>query len=185
MNRPLTDEEKFVQRNMIVNKLAQIFISDPVIFSSSANYNSTNTSNSNPNQAQTEERATTLARQIEETLYSIHGDVNKEYKNHYRSLSFNLSNSKNPDLRHAVWNGVVGVQRLSTMEVWEMAPEELKKEREKMLHDLIQADIVGEDDSVRYKHGVWMNKEDALQETYGDLATTESDIKAEAMVETL
>ncbi len=180
MNRPLTDEEKLVQRNMIVNKLAQLFLSDP------ANNNSTNTSNSNPNQAQREEWATTLARQIEETLYSIHhGDVNKEYKNHYRSLYFNLSNPKNPDLRHAVWNGVVGVHRLCTMEVWEMAPEELKKEREKTLHDLIQGEIVGEDDSVRYKHGVWMNKEDALQETYGDLATSESDLKAEAMVETL
>src|SRR5690348_9192580 len=114
MNRPLTEEEKLAQRTMIINKLAQLFLSDP----SSTN----NTSNSSSNQAQIQEQASTLARQIEETIYSIHGDVNKEYKNHYRSLFFNLSNPKNPDLRHAVWSGVVTVQRLCTMEVWEMAP---------------------------------------------------------------
>lgn len=43
----------------------------------------------------TKEQVEKLANQIEEDLFSIHNEITVKYKNKYRSLLFNLRDSKN------------------------------------------------------------------------------------------
>ena len=43
----------------------------------------------------TKEQVEKLANQIEEDLFSLHNEITLKYKNKYRSLLFNLRDSKN------------------------------------------------------------------------------------------
>ena len=53
----------------------------------------------------------------------------KEYKARYRSLIFNLKDEKNPEFIRMVMTGQLHVNDLATMEVREMASDEMKKQR--------------------------------------------------------
>ena len=48
----------------------------------------------------TQEQVEKIANQIEVKLYNLHGNINTKYKTKYRSLLFNLKDSKN-QVRHA------------------------------------------------------------------------------------
>jgi len=75
-----------------------------------------------------------LALAIEKQLFSqCKNDTNRDYKAKIRSLAFNLKNPKNPNLRNSLTQGVINVVRLCTMSVQEMADEELKKERARIV----------------------------------------------------
>jgi len=54
----------------------------------------------------------------------------KEYKARFRSLMFNLRDAKNPHFIKAVITGQIHTDDLATMEVREMASEEMKKSRQ-------------------------------------------------------
>ena len=43
----------------------------------------------------TQDKVEEIANQIEEELYSLHGDINTKYKTKYRSLLFNLKDTNN------------------------------------------------------------------------------------------
>ena len=43
----------------------------------------------------TQDEVEEIANRIEEQLYSLHGDINTKYKTKYRSLLFNLKDTKN------------------------------------------------------------------------------------------
>ena len=43
----------------------------------------------------TQEQVEKIANQIEVKLYNLHGDINTKYKTKYRSLLFNLKDTKN------------------------------------------------------------------------------------------
>lgn len=43
----------------------------------------------------TQDQVEEIASQIEEELYSLHGDINTKYKTKYRSLLFNLKDTNN------------------------------------------------------------------------------------------
>lgn len=47
----------------------------------------------------TQEQVEKIANQIEVKLYNLHGDINTKYKTKYRSLLFNLKDTKNQVMR--------------------------------------------------------------------------------------
>jgi len=73
-----------------------------------------------------------LSKDIEEALFKHFGSTNRDYKAKYRSLSFNIKNAKNPELRTSLLQGDISAAKLVKMTAQEMASEELKKEREKI-----------------------------------------------------
>jgi len=72
-----------------------------------------------------------VAKEIEEEMYKLYKSVSQDYKAKFRSLSFNLKNPKNPDLRHTVMQGTISAQQLCAMSSQDMASEELKDQRKK------------------------------------------------------
>jgi len=74
-----------------------------------------------------------VAADIEQQMYDLFGgDKGKDYKAKYRSLSFNLKDGKNPDLRRSVLNGDITAYRLCTMKAEEMASAEKQAENERI-----------------------------------------------------
>jgi transcription elongation factor S-II len=73
--------------------------------------------------------ASTLAMEAEEAMLSKYGGVTKEYQVRFRSLMFNLKDSKNPEFIRAVVLGQLHVADLADMDVKEMASAEMKKQR--------------------------------------------------------
>jgi len=72
-----------------------------------------------------------MAEDVENHMVETFGGSNcKEYKARFRSLVFNLSDKKNPDFIRGVLTGQLFVKELATMEVREMAGEEVKKQRQ-------------------------------------------------------
>jgi len=67
-----------------------------------------------------------IARQIEEAMFDLFQNTEKDYKAKYRSLSFNLK--KNVELRNGLMIGALTPAKLCTMTPLEMASEDLKKE---------------------------------------------------------
>ena len=63
-------------------------------------------------------------------LETLDGPSSKEYKARFRSLMFNLKDAKNPHFIRAVITGQIHTNDLATMEVREMASEEMKKARQ-------------------------------------------------------
>lgn len=74
-----------------------------------------------------------IARSIESEVYRAeYLAVNDGYRNKLRSLTMNLRNKKNPELRDRLLTGGIRPEIFITMSPSEMAPESLKKELEKM-----------------------------------------------------
>jgi len=73
-----------------------------------------------------------IAQEIEGALYMKYKEVSRDYKTKFRSLSFNLKNPKNPELRSSVMQGQISADHLVEMSPQEMASEELKKERQRI-----------------------------------------------------
>ncbi|ORX59796.1 transcription elongation factor S-II [Hesseltinella vesiculosa] len=72
------------------------------------------------------------AKEIEVVIYNTHGAVNDGYKGKVRSLSSNLRT--NPGLRESAVSGELGIKKLCTMSVQDMASEE-SKARDRQLAD--------------------------------------------------
>ena len=66
-------------------------------------------------------------------MFKQNGGVNPAYQAKYRSLSFNLNDSTNPDLRRRVLAGSISGTRLV-----EMAPEEMASDLRKQENDEIR-----------------------------------------------
>lgn len=74
-----------------------------------------------------------IATSIESEVYRAeYLAVNDTYRNKLRSLTMNLRNKKNPELRDRLLTGGIRPEVFITMSPSEMAPESLKKELEKM-----------------------------------------------------
>ncbi|EFO86143.1 hypothetical protein GCK72_005664 [Caenorhabditis remanei] len=78
-----------------------------------------------------------LAVQIEEKLYSVHRDTNKNYSAAVRSRIFNLRDKKNLALRENVLTGVVRAEKFATMTSEEMASPEIRNMRDKFTKEAI------------------------------------------------
>ena len=70
-----------------------------------------------------------MAQETEVSMYEKFGGTTKEYKARFRSLVFNLRDSKNPEFIRQVVTGQRHVNDLAEMEVKEMASDEAKKQR--------------------------------------------------------
>ncbi|SPQ99521.1 Transcription elongation factor S-II [Plasmodiophora brassicae] len=68
--------------------------------------------------------------QIEDGLYRHFGNTQKEYKNQFRNIMFNLKDKSNPDFRDNVCNGAIHPGELAQMDPKEMASKDLKALRE-------------------------------------------------------
>ena len=88
-----------------------------------------------------------LAVEVESALYEhFGGKVDKEYKAKFRSLSFNLSDTKNLELRNDVLSGAITVGRLITMSAEELASsslKELRKQRAELLEKQVIKSVIG------------------------------------------
>jgi len=70
-----------------------------------------------------------MAEEAESSMNATFGGTSKEYKARFRSLMFNLKDKKNPEFIRMVMTGQLHVNDLATMEVREMASDEMKKQR--------------------------------------------------------
>jgi len=75
--------------------------------------------------------AAQMAQDAEMAMFERFGDPNKDYKQRFRSLAFNLRDPKNPGFILSVVSGARHVNDLATMDIKEMASDEVKKQREK------------------------------------------------------
>jgi transcription elongation factor S-II len=71
-----------------------------------------------------------MAEQTEVAMLARFGETNKEYKARFRALMFNLRDPKNPEFIRHVMTGQLFVENLASMEVKEMASDEVKKQRQ-------------------------------------------------------
>lgn len=73
------------------------------------------------------------ATEIESEVYKAeYSNVNDNYRNRLRTLTMNLRNKKNPELRARILGGQILASGFIAMSPSEMAPEALKKEIEKL-----------------------------------------------------
>ncbi|XP_067848811.1 transcription elongation factor A N-terminal and central domain-containing protein [Heptranchias perlo] len=70
-----------------------------------------------------------VAREVEQSIYTLHMKNEKKYKACIRSKIANLKNPKNPHLRQKMLSGDVTPQMFAEMSVMDMASEELKQLR--------------------------------------------------------
>ncbi|CAI8029088.1 Death-inducer obliterator 1 [Geodia barretti] len=80
-----------------------------------------------------QERVEKIANQIEVKLFNLHGDINTKYKTKYRSLLFNLKDTKNQGLFRKVCLGQISPSELVKMKSEQYASDELAEWREKTL----------------------------------------------------
>lgn len=79
------------------------------------------------------EKILDVARNIELGVFKQeYSAVNDAYRNKLRTLTMNLRNKKNPDLRDRLLTGQIAPSKFITMNPNEMAPESLKQEIEKL-----------------------------------------------------
>ncbi|CAI5468534.1 unnamed protein product [Closterium sp. Yama58-4] len=90
-------------------------------------------------QGEEEERAravdvTAVAMEVETELWRKYGGTKdlKDYKNKFRSISFNLKDPSNPDLRRRVLLGEVSAVELAVMSPEDMASDARKRENEEV-----------------------------------------------------
>lgn len=72
-----------------------------------------------------------LAYQLENCIYSEFQNTGNRYKNKIKSIRFNLSDPKNPQLRRNFITGAITPAQLAKMSVEEMANDEMKALRKK------------------------------------------------------
>lgn len=77
------------------------------------------------------ERASEVARKTERELFNLHKDTDSKYKSKYRSLMFNLKDSKNNVLFRRVLKGDIAPAVLSRMTAEELASKELAAWRQR------------------------------------------------------
>ncbi|XP_078415469.1 transcription elongation factor A N-terminal and central domain-containing protein isoform X1 [Cetorhinus maximus] len=70
-----------------------------------------------------------IAKEVEQFIYTLHMKNDKRYKACVRSKIANLKNPKNPHLRQKILSGEVTPQMFAEMSVMDMASEELKQQR--------------------------------------------------------
>lgn len=88
-----------------------------------------------------------LATEIEDCLFKTSQDVTI-YKGRFRSLSFNLNDPNNDQLRAEVFNGTLVPEKLVLMSTEALANSQIAKERERMCKEAIQATILRADATV-------------------------------------
>ncbi|KAI1725807.1 transcription factor s-II (TFIIS), central domain-containing protein [Ditylenchus destructor] len=84
------------------------------------------------------QNAEDLACGIEEKLYEVHQGTGEKYKAALRSHVFNLRDKKNPGLRQNVLAGEIPPEQFAEMTADEMASEELKEMRHKLVKETIE-----------------------------------------------
>ncbi|KAM9726568.1 uncharacterized protein phf3 [Menidia menidia] len=77
------------------------------------------------------ERASELAKKTERELFHLYKDTDNKYKNKYRSLMFNLKDTKNNVLFKRVLNGEISPSNLIRMSPEELASKELAAWRQR------------------------------------------------------
>ncbi|KAI8581879.1 hypothetical protein K450DRAFT_229673 [Umbelopsis ramanniana AG] len=88
--------------------------------------------------ANVSDKSTTLASNIEEEIFSQHGqEINNEYKEAVRSHVFNLKDSKN-NLRSRLLNDELQPTAFAEMESNEMAAPERRRSNEKLRRESIR-----------------------------------------------
>ncbi|CDW76467.1 transcription elongation factor a 1 [Stylonychia lemnae] len=75
-----------------------------------------------------------LGNNIEKELFNKFPNI-KEYQDKARSLVFNLKDSRNPELRVSLMQGILNPTQLVTMDPKEMASSQLKEQRDKIIKD--------------------------------------------------
>lgn len=74
---------------------------------------------------------------LEDHIFKEFKNTGIKYKNRVRSRIYNLKDTKNPDLKQKVLEGLVTLERLAVMTSEEMASAEMKKLREKLTKEAI------------------------------------------------
>eukprot|EP00803_Ostreobium_quekettii_P008282 evm.model.scf_2202.2 EVM.evm.TU.scf_2202.2 scf_2202:17793-23519(-) len=83
-----------------------------------------------------------VATAVETELYNQYGGVGKEYKQKFRSLHFNLTDAKNPDLRAQVVMGKIAPDVLVRMGPNELASSELNKWRSQKAQEFLKSAVL-------------------------------------------
>lgn len=97
-----------------------------------------------------------LALDIEQALFDAlaakkQKDVGPKYREKFRSLSFNLKDEKNPDLRKRVVNGELAPDHIVELSTEEMLNPELQKLKENVRKESIRETVLKPDDMPRVK----------------------------------
>jgi len=108
-------------------------------------------------------QASNVATQIEQHLYTTNHGANNQYKHKFRSISFNLQH--NSKLRDQLLRVLITPEQLCNMTTFDMAPESLKNEREKIEKEHIEGTIEDKDayETMRYTVGQWIDKNEQLE----------------------
>nr|CAB3238001.1 death-inducer obliterator 1 [Phallusia mammillata] len=115
-----------------------------------------------------------LATKVEESLFKLFSDTNMKYKNKYRSIMFNLKDTRNHGLWRKVIIGDVSTAELVQMTAEQMASKKLAEWRKmELTHEL---DIIEkqekEEGNVRPVAKITHKGEIAIQEDLSDLTVT-------------
>ncbi|KAL9672633.1 hypothetical protein QQ045_028885 [Rhodiola kirilowii] len=73
-----------------------------------------------------------IAVSVESVMFETWGRTNGAQKSKYRSIMFNIKDSKNPDFRRKVLLGLIDPSRIPTLTAAEMASDKRKSENEKL-----------------------------------------------------
>ncbi|KAL3147452.1 hypothetical protein ABBQ38_014510 [Trebouxia sp. C0009 RCD-2024] len=93
--------------------------------------------------------ATAVARAVEQALQK-HFGMDKEYRQKVRSLSYNLSDASNPELRARVLQGEVTPDRLVQMTPNELASKELSQWRQQQLQESLRNSVLDEEAAAKF-----------------------------------
>jgi len=94
------------------------------------------------------ETAKNLAAEIEFECDGMHNGDLKKYKDHMRSLSFNIKVDRNPELNSALMDGAVTPQQLVQMSSDELASRKIREEREKQQKEMMSRIIIADPTAV-------------------------------------
>lgn len=93
--------------------------------------------------------ATAVARAVEQALQTAFS-TDKEYRQKVRSLSYNLRDASNPELRARVLQGEVTPNRLVQMTPAEMASKELSQWRQQQLQESLRNSVLDEEAAAKF-----------------------------------
>eukprot|EP00210_Caulerpa_lentillifera_P008677 g8276.t1 len=105
-----------------------------------------------------------LATAIEFEILKLCGGENTEYKNKFRTLHFNLKDSRNPELRGQVLDGVISPERLVNMTPQELASQELSQWRQKKAEELLKATVLDEEAAAKFSTAAALKQLDSRRE---------------------
>ncbi|DBB00828.1 TPA: hypothetical protein ACH3X1_000756 [Trebouxia sp. C0004] len=93
--------------------------------------------------------ATAVAKAVEQALQTAFS-TDKEYRQKVRSLSYNLRDASNPELRARVLQGEVTPDRLVQMTPAEMASKELSQWRQRQLQESLRNSVLDEEAAAKF-----------------------------------